>query len=159
MDEIVTRLRQIESSLGMEPYPNYGFGFRPAPTFRPSYIAEQQQPMSFARGRAKLIRNMIRERRARESCFQPDLFADPAWDILLDLYAAHYEEIPVSISSLCIAAAVPATTALRWIKTMTDDGQLEREADDKDGRRIFIRLTADAKERMDQYFDGLKPSG
>jgi hypothetical protein len=43
----------------------------------------------------------------REQFFGPDLFADPAWDILLDLYAARLEQQRVAVSSLCIAAAVP----------------------------------------------------
>src|SRR3546814_2543305 len=75
---------------------------------------------------------MLRQRRMREQYFPADLFADPAWDMLLDLYAARLEHQPVSVSSLCIAAAVPATTALRWIKTMTEAGLFVREADPQD---------------------------
>lgn len=99
-----------------------------------------------------LVRRMLRERRMREQFFAAELFADPAWDMLLDLYAAQLEGHPVAVSSLCIAAAVPATTALRWIKTMTDTGLLERQADPRDGRRIFIGLTPSASQAMDRYF-------
>jgi hypothetical protein len=53
--------------------------------------------------------------RLRSQHFVPALFADPAWDILLDLAAARIDGRMVAVSSLCIAAAVPATTALRWI--------------------------------------------
>ena len=42
--------------------------------------------------------------------------------------------------SLCIAAAVPPTTALRWIKMLTDVGLLVRVADPHDGRRVYIEL-------------------
>src|SRR3546814_9724336 len=91
---------------------------------------------------------MLRQRRMREQYFPADLFADPAWDMLLDLYAARLERQPVSVSSLCIAAAVPATTALRWIKTMTDAGLFLREADPNDGRRIFIALAEGAFDAM-----------
>ncbi len=96
---------------------------------------------------------MLRQRRMREQYFAADLFADPAWDMLLDLYAARLERQPVSVSSLCIAAAVPATTALRWIKTMTDAGIFLREADPQDGRRIFIALSDGANEAMARYFE------
>ena len=75
----------------------------------------------------------------------------PAWDMLLDLMAARLEERVVSVSSLCIAAAVPPTTALRWIKTMTDTGLMERKPDRSDGRRIFIDLTERAASAMDAY--------
>ncbi|WP_317151858.1 MarR family winged helix-turn-helix transcriptional regulator [Sphingopyxis indica] len=108
------------------------------------------------RQRAKNVRRMLRQRRMREQYFPADLFADPAWDMLLDLYAARLEHRPVSVSSLCIAAAVPATTALRWIKTMTEAGLFVREADPQDGRRIFIALAEGACDAMARYFEALE---
>lgn len=51
--------------------------------------------------------------------------------------------------------AFPATTALRWIKTMTDAGIFLREADPQDGRRIFIALSDGANEAMARYFEAL----
>ena len=100
---------------------------------------------------AARLRGIIRSRRARAQFFSGELFADPAWDILLDLMAARIEAKQVSVSSLCIAAAVPATTALRWIKSMTDEGLLERKPDPVDGRRVFIDLSDAAAARMTAY--------
>ncbi|PXW75886.1 hypothetical protein C7451_10647 [Blastomonas natatoria] len=90
---------------------------------------------------ARLIRQLIAMRRMRDRFFSSELFADPAWDILLDLTASRLERKSVAVSSLCIAAAVPPTTALRWIRMMTDQGLLERRADTKDARRMFIDLS------------------
>ncbi len=104
------------------------------------------------------IREMIRLRRMREDEFPSDLFADPAWDMLLDLTASRIEDKPVSVSSLCIASAVPATTALRWIKLMTDRGMLERRADSADARRIFIGLSDETFERMRRLLASLLTS-
>jgi hypothetical protein len=98
------------------------------------------------------LRNMIRVRRMRDQFFAGDLFADPAWDMLLDLLAARMERVQVAVSSLCIASAVPPTTALRWIKRMCDDGLFERVADPDDGRRIFIRLSDTAADAMARYW-------
>ena len=103
-----------------------------------------------------MVRQIIANRQARARFFDPDLFGDPAWDMLLDLYAARLERQPVSVSSLCIAAAVPATTALRWIKTMTDAGLFLREADPHDGRRIFIGLAEAAFDALARYFEALE---
>jgi hypothetical protein len=116
-------------------------------------------PISFPDGRARGIREMIWRRRRRESHFPADLFADPAWDMLLDLYASHYEQKTVSVSSLAIAAAVPSTTALRWIKLMSDEGLFVRAADPDDGRRIYIALSDDGRERMDNYFGEMTQGG
>ena len=98
------------------------------------------------------VRQVIRARRLRARFFDEELFADPAWDMLLDLLQAEIAQHRVPVSSLRIAAAVPATTALRWIKTMTDAGLFKRKADPHDGRRVFIELSREASEAMRRYF-------
>ena len=101
---------------------------------------------------ADMVRQVIRARRLRSRFFEEDLFADPAWDMLLDLLQAEIAQLRVPVSSLCIAAAVPATTALRWLKTMTDKGIFTRRADPHDGRRVFVELSRDASVAMRRYF-------
>ena len=100
----------------------------------------------------RLVRRIIRQRQLRARFFDPELFADPAWDILLDLTAARAEHARVSVTSLCIASGVPPTTALRWIGQMIDSGLLKREQDDMDRRRAFVALTDDAADAMAHYF-------
>lgn len=100
---------------------------------------------------AGMIRSLIRARRMRSQFFPPSMFADPAWDMLLDLAAAKLEGRAVAVSSLCIASAVPPTTALRWIKTLTDARLFARVADSTDGRRVFIELTDQAQAGMIGY--------
>jgi DNA-binding MarR family transcriptional regulator len=102
--------------------------------------------------RGEVVRDVIRARRLRARFFDEELFADPAWDMLLDLLQAEIAQHRVPVSSLCIAAAVPATTALRWIKTMTDNGLFNRRADPHDGRRVFIELAPAASLAMRRYF-------
>ena len=101
------------------------------------------------------MRRIIRQRQLRARFFDGELFADPAWDMLLDLTAARAEHRRVSVTSLCIAAAVPATTALRWIQQMTDMGILQRQADPVDKRRAFITLADDVADAMARYFEEL----
>jgi hypothetical protein len=103
----------------------------------------------------RLVHQIIRQRRLRARYFEPGLFADPAWDILLDLTAARAEHRRVCVTSLCIAAAVPATTALRWITQMTEMGLLVREQDPEDRRRAFIALADPVADAMARYFDEL----
>jgi hypothetical protein len=105
------------------------------------------------------VRAILRLRRMRSAYFSSELFADPAWDMLLDLTAAQLEGEKVAVSSLCIASAVPATTALRWIKTMCDHTLFERHADPLDGRRIFIGLSPIAASAMLNYLGAAKRAG
>ncbi|MGI4878726.1 MAG: winged helix DNA-binding protein, partial [Janthinobacterium lividum] len=100
---------------------------------------------------AEWIRSLIRMRRRRDRFLPPEIFGDPAWDMLLDLTAARLEVQAVSVSSLCIAAAVPTTTALRWIRNLCDAGLFERRGDPEDGRRAFIGLAAPTAAAMLNY--------
>jgi DNA-binding MarR family transcriptional regulator len=101
---------------------------------------------------ADTVRSVIRARRLRARYFREDLFADPAWDMLLDLLQAEIAQLRVPVSSLCIAASVPATTALRWLKTMVSQGIFIRRADPHDGRRVFVELAPDASQALRRYF-------
>lgn len=101
---------------------------------------------------ADTIRSIIRARRLRARFFSEELFADPAWDMLLDLLQAEIAHLRVPVSSLCIAAAVPATTALRWLKTMVSNGLFIRRADPHDGRRVFVELAPETSAALRRYF-------
>ncbi len=107
----------------------------------------------------RLVRRIIRQRQLRSRFFEGDLFADPAWDMLLDLTAARAEHARVSVTSLCIASGVPPTTALRWIGQMTESGLLQRVEDDTDRRRAFIALTDGAADTMARYFADIGSQG
>lgn len=100
----------------------------------------------------RLVRKIIRQRQLRARFFEGDIFADPAWDMLLDLTAARAEHVRVSVTSLCIASGVPPTTALRWIGQMTDVALMQRVDDETDRRRAFIALTDKAADAMARYF-------
>lgn len=101
---------------------------------------------------AVALRNLIKARQLRQRHFNADLFNDPAWNILLDLYAARIEGNDVYVSSLCIAAEVPVTTALRWVTVLVEQGWLDREHDKLDRRRHIVRLNDRAVEAMHAYF-------
>lgn len=98
------------------------------------------------------VRSLLKLRRNRDLFFDSDLFADPAWDILLELYAASLGQYRVSVTSLCCGAAVPATTALRWIALLEARGLIIRRSDPIDGRRTFLMLSKDGLDSMGVYF-------
>lgn len=87
----------------------------------------------------------------RTSFFDDAFFAEPAWDILLDLYIQQFQGHRTSITSACIAARAPATTALRWIGLLYEAGLVNRRRDNEDCRRWFLELTAKGLWRMEAY--------
>jgi len=91
---------------------------------------------------AEFARCLYASRRLRDGLFPPGLFGEPAWDILLDLYAAEAEAKPVDVSSACVAAAVPQTTALRYVGHLEAIGLVQRRPVASDRRRSMLHLTA-----------------
>ncbi|MEO0032803.1 MAG: hypothetical protein RIS94_2561 [Pseudomonadota bacterium] len=98
-----------------------------------------------------LAREFYVGRRRRGRFLSADLFGEPTWDILLDLYVASRENRRVPTTSACIGAHVPPTTALRWLRILESRGLVEREDDGRDGRRTFVRLTPRGLAAMDGF--------
>lgn len=96
-----------------------------------------------------------RARRGRDACFgdDADLFGEPAWDILLDLYSARSAGREVTVTSACAAARVPNTTALRHIGNLEERGMIIRLADPEDRRRSILRLSDKVAVIMNDWFD------
>src|SRR5690606_42073885 len=101
-------------------------------------------------------RNLIALCATRTTYFPVGLFSDRAWDWLLALTDARLAGKRVSVSSLCIASRVPATTALRRISDLVSEGLVTRIRDENDGRRVFVDLTDDGFSRMTAYIDNVR---
>jgi hypothetical protein len=115
-----------------------------------SGISRSDAPL---RALGDLARKAYADRRRRDRIIgQSELFGEPAWDILLDLFAAHVEGKDVSVSSACIGSASPPTTGLRWLGVLHEAGLVMREHDPRDQRRILVRLTEQGLIRMSEYF-------
>lgn len=173
LSDEVRRLAQTIDRLahrnGSADFPVSAFAAAP----RPPHYHAQEGDLPFAadlperRGtvvNAAEIRALLQMRRLRDRYLPGELFADPAWDMMLDLMAARLDGKRVSVSSLCIAAAVPPTTALRWIAQLTDRGIFVRTRDPRDARRVFIGLSDESAENVAAWFaaarrDGLRLTG
>ena len=99
----------------------------------------------------ELVMSIIRARRMRGLFLDESLFADPAWDMMLELFHSELLHRRTAISTLCAAAAVPATTALRWLTNLVEKGVCIRRDDPLDGRRVYVELTSEASRAMRKY--------
>jgi hypothetical protein len=129
------------------------------PVSCPKFLADDADPGAWTKDEAMALvdaRIEYRARREREYIFGEGRFADPVWDILLDLFIARSEGRKVSVSSACIAAMVPPTTALRHIANMADDGLVERTRHPKDNRCSYLSLSDTAYSKMLLYFSSPK---
>lgn len=102
-------------------------------------------------GFAAMARALYQERRRRDHYFSAELFAEPAWDMLLDLRVQADAPRHPSVSSACIGSTSPASTALRHLIALESEGLVERSIDPDDARRKLTRLTRKGAQLLDTY--------
>ena len=98
-----------------------------------------------------LVTDILRYRRLRDKVLGSELFGEPAWDILLELFAAEASGKKLSVSGACYASGVPSSTALRWIVRLEKEGLIERVDDPLDGRRSWLELTERAERSIHEF--------
>jgi hypothetical protein len=94
------------------------------------------------------VRETLSARQARRALFPMKILADPAWDILLVLYAAALQDELCSMDALS-AAGHPAKEVLRWIDALVGEGLVTPVA--TEGLASF-RLTISGVSRMECFF-------
>lgn len=103
----------------------------------------------FGAGDLLAVAEMIyRFRRIRDAVFGEPLFSDPSWDMLLDLFIADQRGKEISVSSACIAAAAPSTTALRHLSNLVTIGLVQRVQCHQDARVVHVKLTSEGQDRI-----------
>ncbi len=91
-----------------------------------------------------------RARRRRQELFPGIQVADPAWDLMLELFIHSAEGRRISVTGLGLSANVPGATVLRWLAMFQEGGLIQREPDPLDRRRIWVRLSEDGHNRVAQ---------
>lgn len=104
--------------------------------------------VALGNARTALHRRLLRE----QLLGSPELFGDPAWEMLIDLFIHECEGKELSISSLSITPSMPLSSALRLAQKLCDAGLVRRVPDPFDGRRSIIRLEAATSHRLRAYF-------
>jgi DNA-binding MarR family transcriptional regulator len=100
---------------------------------------------------AEAARQLWLFRRERRRIFNDAAFANPGWDILLDVYLASADGERLSTKSACLAATVPKSTALRYLARLCELQLVTRVPHPSDNRTKWIELTAEGLEQMEMY--------
>jgi DNA-binding MarR family transcriptional regulator len=95
------------------------------------------------------ITSILLVRRARTAILGENLFSDPAWDILLELYAASLGGRSVSVAELVGATETQPSTTVRWVSVLTDRGLVQSAADAARPGRLFVSITGEGLSRME----------
>lgn len=79
--------------------------------------------------------------RQRTRALRDPLMGQPAWAMLRDLFVRTLDARPTSVSSACLAADVPTTTALRCLDRLDRAGLIRRRPSSIDQRVRYVELT------------------
>lgn len=104
---------------------------------------------------AATVEAIIRERALRARHIPGELFADPAWDMMLELIHAELGQRRVTASILCKAAGVSTSVGLRWIDALLSKGLCTRTAGVGDPDGIFIQFSDEGSKAIRGYFTEL----
>lgn len=121
---------------------------------RASFIlrARPGTPGSFEASRENARATIRRRLLRRQLLGEPDLFGEPAWDMILDLFVHEEARKPMAMSSICVSAGIPFSSAMRLAQKLCDAGLLQRSPDTFDGRRINLRIAPAVAHRLRAYF-------
>lgn len=100
-------------------------------------------------------RHILAGRRQRDRYFDPILFGNPAWDILLDLFVADGEGRPVTLLDRCHASNVPQGVALRWLGYLKQEEMVLEGHDPARPHDMTIRLSDQTKRAIRCYLSSL----
>lgn len=103
------------------------------------------------------IASILRLRRARQKLLGADLFGDAAWDVLLELFAAHLAGRKVRLSEIKIGA--PRSTITRWAAVLEERGLISCRPDHLEGEDLQVELTREGAAKMDELFRSLHRQG
>ena len=107
-------------------------------------------------------RQLFRHRRRRDESLGGELFGEPAWDLLLDLFIARCQRRPVSIISASVAASIPVKSALPWLLRLEEHGLVERIYEAQDEALTLVAISDAGFDRMTGLLcesRGAAPSG
>ena len=121
-------------------------GFR-GPTQQDPPITNSNEPSVLL----ETVSGLIEDRRNRAAYLPADLFAEPAWDILLNLFRSDLADERVTVPGACDWAGVPASNALRWISTLERHGLVLREVDQGDSMSASIVLAPATRNALRRY--------
>jgi DNA-binding MarR family transcriptional regulator len=105
-------------------------------------------------------RKTFLNRARRSHHFNPAMFGEAAWDMLLALYVTEKSKSRLTVTRLCRLSGVSPTTALRWLEFLEKKEKLVSRAPNPIDRRVFrIALTDKARDLLDAYFSGTASEG
>jgi hypothetical protein len=99
---------------------------------------------------ATQIRALIATRRLWHNAFELG-DSDPAWALLMELFATRLEGETATVDVLGWATDLEQATAARWIGRLESQGLVARGTQGEDKRRLLVTLTDEGEDKLRAY--------
>lgn len=100
---------------------------------------------------SETARRMLEAIDLRSQYFDGELFSDPAWSLMLDIYGQMSRGRRTSLAGAAGSARAPVNTAQRWINLLTERGFLVQKTEGRDPKRVYVELSPDLFDCMTAY--------
>ncbi len=122
----------------------------------PRSAVEQSLGATRARGsRLAVAQALLAGRRSRSTLLSGLRFAEPLWDMILEMYVAAAEGKHFKVLKLCAVSGGSVTTALRYLKQLEEEGYMVRQADEYDTRSLIVVMQPSLQKAVDEWLDRL----
>lgn len=99
----------------------------------------------------KLVSHVVHARRTRSDFFAPEIFSDPAWDILLVLFLAKVRGDGMTTNQLAKAAGASLSASVRWVDVLERTGLVQQKCDPLGGEAQMVELSPRGWSAMVQW--------
>ena len=97
-------------------------------------------------------RLILQRRRLSADEFGDDMFGEPAWEMLLELYVREGSGASTTSAELFATTRTPQSTAERWLRQLEADGLLYRRSHAVEPSTDFVELSDRARASLERYF-------
>jgi hypothetical protein len=122
-----------------------------------SEVPELDRPPAIKDGILDAAKRAWKARRERQRLFGPSIAADPAWDILLDLFIARIEGREVTISTAAATIGSSEPTLLRWVAQLIENKFVSSPSYGAEPLNRRLSLTDEGLNLMCDYFIRTSP--
>jgi DNA-binding MarR family transcriptional regulator len=151
LDEVADLLESVRSVAN-----RLGCGMTDALAHVRRTVEGQPAPMRRSTDLISFVEGIQRIRMRRNDLLKVDIFRDPSWDMLLELYLAHARGEKTCVSALCCVAGAPATTAFRHIERLHRLKLITRHPDPRDHRRTFLALNPEVAPQIEAILERMR---
>lgn len=100
-----------------------------------------------------MARSELKARQRQKEIFsEGEVFGEPAFEILLDVYIACAEDRPVTATQVCANAGVSATIGARHMAILERQGLISRHRCTSDFRCTYVRPTRLGTAKVNEFY-------